>query len=49
MEIAKQAGEKIGEIAGTLGKNYAAALISNAFLPALQGNLEALVEEAKDP
>jgi hypothetical protein len=48
MEIAKNAGEKLAEVAGTLGKNYAGALISNAFIPALQGNLEALVEEAKE-
>jgi hypothetical protein len=48
MEIAKAAGEDLGKVAGTLGKNYAAALISNAFLPALQGNLEALVEDAKE-
>jgi hypothetical protein len=48
MEIAKQAGEKLGDVAATLGKNYAGALISNAFIPALQGNLEALVEEAKE-
>jgi hypothetical protein len=48
MEIAKAAGEEIGKVAGTLGKNYAAALISQAFLPALTGNLEALVEDAKE-
>jgi len=48
MEEAKAAGEKLKEVAETLGKNYAAALVSQAFLPALQDGLNELLDEAKE-
>jgi hypothetical protein len=48
MEEAKAAGEKLQEIATTLGKNYGAALVTQALIPAINNGLNELVEEAKE-
>jgi hypothetical protein len=48
MEDVKAAGEKLQEVATTLGKNYGAALITQALVPAITNGLNELVEEAKE-
>jgi len=48
MEEVKAASGKFKEVAETLGKNYVAALVTQAFIPAIQDGLNGLVDEAKE-